>query len=465
MTTQKHSRKTIHTLAMLAVWLSPFPIHAQSSATPGPSGPPLVVHIETITTNLSGPASPTDSTDQLFPTDLVPFADNSSRTLIVTLGGVLRVLDARHQLQAQPYFNATNAKTLTGQNHFASFGFTTATFHPNFAVPKADGFGVFFMVEPETTQTQPPPDFPGVGPDNTSDRNPHHDRVLYEYTTSDPSANTLTLGQNVSKREVLRIHEPRRGHDVNDLLFDAHGYLLIAVGDNVDADLPQNRSNVFGKILRIDPLNPATVAPRNPDDRNSNNGQYRIPASNPFVDNDNTDGNSSLDEIFIEGLRNPWRLTFAPNFSALHIANVGKNHRETVVTAHGQGGENFGWPYFEGTRPNPKHPTPTAFTHIAPTFEYTHNRFNNTHPGSITGIVAYQGKIIPQLENQVLFGDTLANLLFYGDPQTGIFHLLQPDESSDPLPQRIISINQTHDGTLYLAGFDGSLARIVRSQR
>ena len=50
---------------------------------------------------------------------------------------------------------------------------------------------------------------------------------------------------------------------------------------------------MLGKILRIDPLG-----------HDSANGNYGIPADNPFV------GKEGADEIYARGLRNPFRMSF-----------------------------------------------------------------------------------------------------------------------------------------------------------
>ena len=61
----------------------------------------------------------------------------------------------------------------------------------------------------------------------------------------------------------------------------------------------QNLSTPLGKFLRFDPLNPA-LTPTSPDPV-SPNGQYRIPATNPFQ------GPGQVPEIYAYGLRNPYR--------------------------------------------------------------------------------------------------------------------------------------------------------------
>ena len=292
---------------------------------------PVVIRLETVATGLVGTVG---GTDQIFPTELVPFRDGSGRLLVGTLGGVLRLIDAAGVLAATPYLDTTSEVTINGDNGNASFGLTCIAFHPDFAVPGAPGFGRFYTVEPEVTRTEPPPDFPGIGADQGGS-NPAHDRVLYEYTPDDPAADVF-VG---TKREVLRIHEHRRGHDIGDLAFDSAGYLVISSGDTVVPGSAQELTNVFGVLLRIDPLAPAATP--GSADPVSINGQYRVPADNPFLDDP-----SAIDEIYAYGLRNPYRISTDPADGQLYVTSNGDSSRESAYAV--DAGDNLGWPLLRG---------------------------------------------------------------------------------------------------------------------
>jgi glucose/arabinose dehydrogenase len=101
-----------------------------------------------------------------------------------------------------------------------------------------------------------------------------------------------------SETILLTVNQPFSNHNGGCLRFGMDGYLYIGLGDGGSAGDPQNnaqnRTNLLGKILRIDVNNP------------SGGMNYGIPADNPFV------GNSSgyREEIFAYGLRNPWRFSF-----------------------------------------------------------------------------------------------------------------------------------------------------------
>ena len=73
-------------------------------------------------------------------------------------------------------------------------------------------------------------------------------------------------------------------------------------------------------------------------------------ASNPFYQQGN--GNATRSKVFAYGLRNPFRFTLKPGTGAngvapvLYVGDVGSGSYEEINVA--KGGENFGWPCFEG---------------------------------------------------------------------------------------------------------------------
>ncbi|MEM9529422.1 MAG: PQQ-dependent sugar dehydrogenase [Pseudomonadota bacterium] len=380
-------------------------------------------------------------TEQIFGSDLAAFPDGSGRLLVTTLGGPIRLID--ETLQATPFLDTFSADTVNGNNGNASFGLTTLVFHPNFALPGQPGSGCFYTVEPEVTRTSPAPDFPGIRPD-IGGSNPAHDRVLYEYCMDDIQADVFAG----ARREVLRIHEHRRGHDVNDLAFDEDQYLLMSVGDTVVEASAQELDNVFGTMLRIDPLAPA----RRPGsaDPISANGAYRIPVDNPF-------GMlaGALPETYALGLRNPFRIHIdGPD---LWVSSNGASSRESVYRV--VAGDNLGWPYFEGTRA--RGGEPSGFSYVPPVFEYDHGLGL-----SVTGIVIYRGTEIPELAGQAVFSDFLGPgasgaRLFVGDPGTGIFRDLEAAAGGVPIPDTIISIGQDLSGEVYLISGEGAVLTVT----
>ena len=73
---------------------------------------------------------------------------------------------------------------------------------------------------------------------------------------------------------------------------------------------------------------------------------YGIPADNPFVG-----AGDPADEIWAEGLRNPWRFTFDRLTGGMFIGEVGQGAVEEIdyQSADSRGGENYGWKVMEGS--------------------------------------------------------------------------------------------------------------------
>jgi glucose/arabinose dehydrogenase len=125
-------------------------------------------------------------------------------------------------------------------------------------------------------------------------------------------------------------------HTGGCIAFGPDGYLYIGDGDGRPPipgnSLAQNTATLLGKLLRID------VA--------GNESTYQVPASNPFVGKA-----GAAPEIWATGLRNPWRFSFDRLTGDLYIADVGEMRMEEVnfQSRASAGGENYGWPFFEGT--------------------------------------------------------------------------------------------------------------------
>ncbi|MCP9769673.1 PKD domain-containing protein [Lacihabitans sp. LS3-19] len=150
------------------------------------------------------------------------------------------------------------------------------------------------------------------------------------------------------------------GHCEGDLKFGSDGSLIVTCGDGAinddyedqayaDQILSQEEydarrlwrcqilNSLNGKVLRINP---------------SNGEGY---PSNPYFEPSNP--SSKRSKIFARGFRNPFRITMKPgtgahlisegNPGAIYIGDVGQETKEEidVITT---GGQNFGWPKFEG---------------------------------------------------------------------------------------------------------------------
>ena len=176
-------------------------------------------------------------------------------------------------------------------------GVQSFAFHPQFNQQGTPGFGKFYT-HVDTSNMTPKPDF-------TTPGKRVHDTVLLEWTAKTPTAATY---DGAAPRELFRAAHPFGNHNGGQIGFNPGakpgsadaGLLYVGFADGGNGgdpmDLAQNLTSAFGKILRIDPLG-----------KNSANGQYGIPASNPFVKDPKS---GALGEIYASGVRNPQRFSW-----------------------------------------------------------------------------------------------------------------------------------------------------------
>ena len=196
--------------------------------------------------------------------------------------------------------------------------------------------------------------------------------------------------------ELILLEWLSNNHNGGDLAFGPDGYLYIPAGDGaMDSDtnltgLPgsydrdpkgQDLSNLPGTIMRIDVDRPEAGRP------------YSIPNDNPFI---HLEG--ARPEIWVYGIRNPWRITFDRETGHLWAGNVGQDRWEMIHLV--RRGDNYGWSLYEGSHPfflNRK-PGPTPI--VKPTVEHPHSEAR-----SITGGVVYYGSKFPELRGAYVYGD------------------------------------------------------------
>lgn len=397
---------------------------------------PVTIELEEIATGLNTPA------EMAYPND------GSNRLFIVEQAG-------RVKLYKDGAVQATLFLDMTGRTLQAfDFGLLGLAFHPGFNNQNSPGYGKLYTYSSEATSSPSPapaPDFPApAGASSIL----HCVIAEWQVSLANPD-----LVDTTTRREVLRIGHSQGGHYGGEISFRASdGYLYIASGDGGGANdvgnghtanvgNGQDKTNVLGDMLRIDPILPA-LTPTSPDPQ-SGNGKYRVPASNPFIG-----AIAGADEIFAWGFRNPYRFSFDPTNDRLVVGDVGQNAIEEVDIV--EIGKNYGWNKKEGSflfnssngsiSPDPS-PDP-AYTD--PVAEYDHG-----DGVSVIGGFVYRGTAITALIGKYVFGDyirlaTNTGRLFYTDLANGQIQELRLGVPNRKLGPRITGWGEDPSGELYV---------------
>jgi glucose/arabinose dehydrogenase len=285
-------------------------------------------------------------------------------------------------------------------------------------------------------------------------RFPADPRVFLDYT--DVNGNTVvssfTIDVNdpsrldpASELVILTTIQPYPNHNGGALAFGPDGDLYISLGDGGSEGDPQGNGQrldtTLGKILRIDVNGAAGGRP------------YAIPPDNPFASVP-----AARPEIWLYGLRNPWRLSFDPATGDLWIGDVGQDTWEEVdVIRGGAGGLNLGWNRMEG-----RHcfqPAIRCDTNglTLPIVEYGHDQ-----GCAIIGGYVYRGTAFPVLRGGYLFADYCSG------------NIWEVDAAANP-PATPVIVGKTGSGTsafgvgadgeLYVANLDGTISKVSATSR
>lgn len=416
---------------------------------------------------------------QMIPVDMTPMGDG--RQLVLTLTGHVRLLQADGTLASGAYLDTYNSNspppiaTSGGEvTDFRQIGNTSIATHPGFLDSGSRGYGKFYTITSELPDNFVP-DFDDGNPSSVVDS------VIHEWTINPASLSDTSLvwteggatGDTVQRREVLRSGRPGIIHTLVDMTFDANENLVISSGDGGGNAFPntdggafnanrfensQNPQNIFGSILRIDPL---TIGPGEDRATGGVNNQYYIPNDN-FGANDGDP--LSPGETFAYGFRSPYRINTDSLTGDIYIGDVGEGSREEISKV--VNGWNYGWGAYEGTQLSRPELVPTPDDTIPPLFELYHNLGGQSESTNIVGGFVYRGSDIPALQGRYIFGDTAENNggqptnvldLYYGDPNStdassrdDLFRLHLELPAGEVLPDRVWSIAEDEAGELYL---------------
>ena len=335
--------------------------------------------------------------------------DGTNRLFIIEKVGRIRV--AQPGATTTTVFLDITSRVLSSGNEQGLLGLA---FHPQYAVN-----GRFFVYYTK----------PGSGADSGK-------LTIAEYHVS---ANDPNVADFNSEIILLGIQHPTNtNHNGGMMAFGPDGYLYIGTGDGGSADDPpnnaQNINALLGKMLRIDVNTPNGAIP------------YSSPPTNPFIGSI-----PGADEIYADGLRNPWRWSFDRSTGQLICGDVGQGTREEIDII--TNGGNFGWRIMEGFICNPdinSSCTPPSGS-ILPIFDYTHV----SGRCSITGGYIYRG-----------FRSTVpASAYVYADYCTGEIWQLQSGNNTLLLDTtlNITSFGEDEAGEVYVVGQNGTINRLAQT--
>ncbi len=401
---------------------------------------PVSVELQSVATGLSAPI------------DLESGHDGSNRLFIVEQTGKIRILK-NGALVATPFLDVSGRIIASGER-----GLLSIAFHPGFSDSSSPGFHKLYTYTSEPVSGAADFTVPISGGFD-------HQGVLAEWTVSTGNADVVNTA---TRREVLRLDEPQGNHNGCKLAFRASDhYLYLSLGDGgngndvgpghaANGGNGQSITTVLGKILRIDPLSPASTP--GSADAASANGKYRVPHTNPFV------GKTGLDEIFAYGFRNPFRFSFDPVTDQLLVGDVGQNSVEEVDIV--RLGGNYGWNRKEGSFLfNPANGSISADTNpnpglINPTAQYGHQ-----DGVAVIGGFIYRGTKIPALTGKYVFGDLQdpngTGRLFYSNLPTHLIQALRIGVTARELRTSLYSIGEDDANELYALLGSGQLVKII----
>lgn len=329
----------------------------------------------------------------------VPAPGVSDELFVVDQVGIIWRVDVETGTKAV-FLDVSNQLITVGSAGFGDFderGLLGLAFHPDF-----QNNGLFYTYQSEPVNGDS--DFPILSAlEIDGGETANHQTVIAEWAVQLPLPAAITMAPSftAAKRVVLRIDQPQFNHNGGMLTFGSDNALYISLGDGGGSDdegvghgadgNAQNANNPLGSILRINPTGNAGTL--------SANGQYRIPANNPFV----ADG-TRLDEIYAYGLRNVFRFSFDSAAGDLYAGDVGQGDIEEVNFI--EAGQNYGWNQKEGSfffgdsgaTATPPDPVPTGLND--PFLEYDHQEGL-----SVIGGYVYHGADLPDLAGDYIFGD------------------------------------------------------------
>jgi hypothetical protein len=344
------------------------------------------------------------------PVAIAHAGDGSGRVFVVEQEGRIRIHDGT-QLLPDPFLDISGEVSCCGER-----GLLGLAFHPDY--PDNGWFFVYYT------------DLAG-------------DTVVERFGVSGGDSDLADASSGVT---VLTVIQPASNHNGGHLAFGIDGMLYVALGDGGGAGDPfgngQDPGSWLGSILRIE-----VDGDDFPED---DERTYGVPADNPFV---GVPG--AAEEIWVWGLRNPWRFSFDRLNGDLFIGDVGQGSSEEIdyQPASSSGGENWGWPCYEGSLSYDLRACGPASDYAFPILEYSHGE-----GCSVTAGIRYWGSAICSLRGTYLYGDYCSGTI-WGAQRSGIGWTQQIVLST---ALNISTFGEDEDGELYVAHHAGTVGAVYR---
>lgn len=262
-------------------------------------------------------------------------------------------------------------------------------------------------------------------------------QLYLAYTAPPEGAVTLaryTLGEDTLEVLLSQEHAENTNHNGGQLAFGPDGYLYWAIGDGGGSGDPfgagQRLDTLLGKILRIDVSRSCGDLP------------YCVPEDNPFVGVED-----AREEIWIYGVRNPWRFSFDPEDGSLWIGDVGQGTEEEIdhLTPEQQPGANLGWSCWEGTSQLNADQCRDDAEYVEPVYTYP---LEGTGACAVIGGQVYRGE---------QFADLVGGTYIATDYCSMAVHALRPDGQGGyeyaqigEMPTQVTAFGATTEGELYV---------------
>ena len=323
----------------------------RSNPTPAPPPPTLQLELVPVASGFTSPL------------DIQQAGDGSGRLFVVEQGGTIKIIQSGNVL-GTPYLDISSSVASGGE-----LGLLGLAFHPNFT-----SNGCFYV-------------------NYTSNRNGKLQTFISEFRAATAAANTVNT---TSEQNLFTVDQPEANHKGGGLAFGNDGFLYIGLGDGGGGgDMhgtignAQDLTTRLGKMLRIS----VTC-----------NGTFTIPSDNPFVANP-----TAAKEIWLYGLRNPFRFSIDHATGNLWIGDVGQNAFEEVdMLTPAQKGSNMGWRCKEGTHDFNFTGNCPSLTLVDPIYDYDRSQGDAT----VIGGYVYHGTNIAALSGNYVFGDFISGRIW-----------------------------------------------------